>query len=217
MPKIQTKAQRRGLYEIIAKAEGEQCLVHKIEKGIRVGPPRRRLVIEHSDNNEKNWAWGNIHLACYSCNKKLEKLNVHDKISLLRSYSDQLEREREREGLPTWKTVLRDAIPYEDGSPEMQARRRYEPRWERYALKKIKENGSILRKDLIAGGAKYSGCATNTSINYLIRHTGPEGPLKEDYDDDGNKIIRFLENPRLNIVRMFSDNGKPKKGNNKKS
>ena len=119
MPKYQTKPQRSWRYEKVAKAEGEQCLACKIEKGIRRGPPGARLVVEHADNNPRNWAWSNLHLSCYSHNKRFEELEVHEKISLLRSYGDQLEKEREREGLPTWRTVLKDELPYEGGSPEM--------------------------------------------------------------------------------------------------
>lgn len=191
MPKIQTTPQRRYRYEIIAKAEGEQCLACKIEKGIRRGPPRNRLVIEHADNDESNWAWGNIHLICYSHNKKFEKIPVKDKISLLQAYSDQNLRERERENLSTWETVFKDMLPYEQGSLECQLSKRYIKRWRQYVSQTIKQEGSYDKRMLIRNAGKYAGCSLQTSRNYLELDTSEEGPYREKIDDEGNVIIEF--------------------------
>ena len=167
MPKYQTKPQRSWRYEKVARAEGEQCLACKIEKGIRRGPPGARLVVEHADNNPRNWAWSNLHLSCYSHNKRFEKLEVHEKISLLRSYGDQLEKEREREGLPTWRTVLKDELPYEDGSPEMKANRRMERRWCYYVNELLKSKGSELKK----------GTRRRRRLLRALQHPGIAGKL----------------------------------------
>ncbi len=99
MPKIQTTAQRRYRYEMIAKAMGEQCVWHKMKMGnVRRGPPHYKLVINHIDDDQTNWAWNNLDLLCYSCNERLPLiLTLHDRVSQLQATGDQLERERERE------------------------------------------------------------------------------------------------------------------------
>lgn len=194
MPHYQTKSQREHRYEMIARAEGDQCLLCYIEKGIRRGPPRTKLIIEHSDNNPQNWSWDNLHLACYSHNKTLEKQNVQDKIKLLRQYSDQLERDRERENLPTWKTLLKDEIPYESGPPEMRARKVFERRWLFRLHQIMKEEGSEKKKDLIARAAHFAKCSKQTSTNYLEVYTSIDSPFMEATDSEGNTIITYRQN-----------------------
>lgn len=197
MGHYQTKSQRQYRYEMIARAEGDQCLLCYIEKGISRGPPRTKLIIEHSDNNRQNWSWDNLHLACYSDNKILEKQNVQDKIKLLRQYSDELERERERENLPTWKTLLKDEIPYEYGPPEMRANKVFLPRWLFRVHQILKEEGSEKKKDLIARAAHYAKCSKQTSTNYLEVYTSIDSPFMETADSDGNVIITYRQSNSL--------------------
>jgi len=191
MPHYQTKSQRQYRYERIAKAEGEQCILCYIEKGIRKGPPKAKLIIEHSDNNKENWSWDNLHLACYSHNKILEKLNVQEKIKLLSSYSDQLERDRERENLPTWKTIAKEEIPYEYGPPEMRAHKVFLKRWLARVHQILSEEGSEKKKELIARSAHYAKCSKQTSSNYLEVYTSIDSPFMETNDGEGNVIITF--------------------------
>lgn len=191
MPKIWTKAEYEFVRDKIVKAEGNQCIVCKIKDGIRRGPPRKRLIIEHADNDRANRSWSNLHLVCYSHNKKLEKLSVKAKKTLLRSYGDQLERERERENLSTWKTVLKDDLPYENGSPEMQANRKFETKWLRYVHGELKEKGSALKREIITGAAAFANSSIQTSTNYLAKYTSPISVFRESFDDDGNKIIIY--------------------------
>jgi len=193
MPKYQNSAQRRYRYERIAKAEGDQCLFCRIELGIRKGPPQAKLIIEHADNDRGNWAWDNLHLACYSHNKKLESLKASDKLKLCRQYSAQLERERERENLPTWKTIAKEESNYRSGPPEMKANSRYEPRWLSFIHDQLRHDGSILKEDAISGGAHFSGCAVQTSRNYLTKYTSPWSCFKETTDSSGNRIIIYRE------------------------
>jgi len=176
---------------MIARAEGDQCIACKIEKGIRRGPPRKRLIIEHADNDQTNWSWGNIHLCCYSHNKKFEKLSVEAKISLLQAYSDQLYKERERENLPTWETVFKDMLPYDDGSLECQLNKKYIRRWRHYVNNKLTEEGSYDKRMLIRNAGKFAGCSIPTSRNYLELDSSEEGPYQETIDDDGNMVIKF--------------------------
>ena len=194
MPNYQSKTQRQYRYDMIAKAEGEQCLLCYIEKGIRRGPPKAKLIIEHSDNIPTNWSWDNLHLACYSHNKTLEKRNVQEKIKLLSSYTDQLERERERENLPTWKTLLKDEIPYEYGPPEMRANKIFLKRWLSRVHQILEEEGSEKKKDLISRAAHFAKCSKQTSTNYLEVYTSIDSPFMETTDSDGNLIICYRIN-----------------------
>jgi len=193
MPKLQTNRQRKIRYETIARAEGDQCLICWIEDRVRRGPPRKKLIIEHADNDETNWSWSNLHLCCYSHNKKMEQLTSEAKKKLIRGYSDQLERERERAGLPTWGDVLKDMIPYESGSPEMKAHKRFERIWLRWVRQQLNRHGSYDKRELLREAAKVSRCSIQTSRNYLEKYTSElEGPFKETFDDDGEKIITYL-------------------------
>ncbi|OGN89794.1 MAG: hypothetical protein A2158_01625 [Chloroflexi bacterium RBG_13_46_14] len=196
MPNYQTKAQRKDRYEKLARAEGDQCIVCKIEKGKRTGPPRKKLIIEHADNDKKNWAWGNIHLACYSCNKKMESWPVHAKIQKLQAYADQLERQRQREGLPTRGSVFKEETEYQGASTEIQLNKIYHTSWLKYVISRVKGEGAVEKKILILAAAKKAGCSKQTSTNYLEVETSdaPNSILREMVDDDGNKVIIFREN-----------------------
>lgn len=196
MPKYQTKAQRQKRYEILARSEGEECLVCRMEKGKRVGPPSRKLVIEHADNDKTNWDWDNIHLACYSCNKKMEQWPVRVKKQKLQAYGDQREKERERENLPTRKTVLKDEVDYSTASTEIQLNRIYHTKWMNYVHQRVEEEGAPNKNALVSAAAKVSGCSLQISKNYMTVEVSdaPNSILKESYDGDGNKVIVFRDN-----------------------
>lgn len=193
MPKLQTNAQRRYRYDMIARAEGEQCLMCHIEKFVRRSRLTGKLEIDHADSDQTNWSWSNLHLVCHKHNCILRNLSPRQHLTLMRGYSDQLERERERENLPTWKTVLKDQVPYETGSPEMQANRNFEKRWLRYAHQSLLDNGSVKKKELISGGSAFSNCSIQTSTNYLTKYTSPISVFQETMDSDGDKIIVYRE------------------------
>ncbi|MDD5510497.1 MAG: hypothetical protein PHI12_06800 [Dehalococcoidales bacterium] len=211
MPKYQTNKQRHERYEMIAKAEGDQCIFCYMGEGKKTGPPKSRLIIEHADNDKTNWSWRNIHLACYSHNKLAEKMNVRDKIKLLQQYSDQLERERERGGLPTWKSVLKEMIPYETGSPEMQANRRFETPWWNYVYGEVAKYGSVGQAEIIEDAAGACNCSIQTSSNYLRKHTSKTRAFKKGIDADGNKVVIFREKVREQSPKIISkvEPGKP--------
>ena len=194
MPKYQTPEQRKERYDILVKGYGEQCLICKMKDGVRRGPPRKKLIIEHVDNDRTNWSWNNIYLCCYSHNKIMESWKTREKITRIRGYIDLLEREREREGLPTLKDVLKERLDYEGASTEIQLNRRYHRRWLKYLHRIIGEEGTVPRKTVIADCGNYAGCSRQTSENYLLLATARNAPFQETLDDDGNKIVRYREN-----------------------
>jgi len=217
MGKIQTNAQHKFRYETIAKAEGEQCIVCWIEKHRHVKPPKRKLVIEHADNDQTNWAWTNLHLVCYSHNKKMERLSRARKIATLRAYGDQLERERERENLPTWNTVLSGMVPVETGCTVVQLRRMYERKWLDYAHQLLAERITVGRKEFIASAAKKAGCSKQTSTNYYEVHTSAEGTFQEALDGDGNPSIMFRALPVLRVNSALKASRATKRRKNEQS
>jgi len=107
MSKRFTSARHEYIDDLITRAEGDFCLVCYFERGIRRrdihrkdGTIRKRIILEHADNDPSNNALGvdgNVHHVCRSCNKKLESLKIRDKVKKIRGYSVLLERERERE------------------------------------------------------------------------------------------------------------------------
>jgi len=113
------------------------------------------------------------------------------RVTMLCDYSDQLERERERENLPTWKTLLKDEIPYEYGPPEMRANKVFLKRWLFRVHQILAEEGSEKKKDLISRAAHFSKCSKQTSTNYLEVYTSVDSPFMESTDNDGNLIICY--------------------------
>lgn len=204
MPKYQTTVQRKYRYSVIAKAEGEYCLVCYIETGRRRGPPKIELQIDHADSNIKNWGWDNLHLLCRKHNCRYRS---RDHSNLFRDYGDQLERDRERESLPTWKSVFKDMIPYQDGSPEMQANARFEKAWLKIALRLVQEEGSLDKTVLIADTANAVHCSVQVvRNNYLVKALSRNGVFQETTDDYGHKMIQLrqpaLRNPFQTVSRQ---------------
>ena len=193
MGKYQTVAQRDYRYKLIAQAEGEMCLICWGETGKIVKPPRKKLVIEHADNDPRNWRSNNLHLACYSCNKKMEKWPVLQKINTINLYSDQLEREREKKNLPTKTSVYKSLCISGNSSSEIMLNRNYYPKWLQYVYERINEDVVVEKKDLVLSAAKRAGCSKQTSGNYLDVETSTEGNLQEIVDIDGNKIITYKD------------------------
>lgn len=201
MGNYQTNAQRDYRYKMIAKAEGDQCIVCYVEDHVKKGPPRYKLILEHADNDSTNWAWENLHLCCYSHNKKMEWMPVIQKIAMLQAYTDHLEREREREGLPTRTSVFKDETDFEGSSTEIQLNRRYHAKWLRYVTSRIREEGTVSKKALILSAAKKAGCSKQTSTNYMEVETSEEGSLVEEIDHDGDRIVTFRNLPDLSVFR----------------
>ena len=201
MPERFSGAQREYIDGLITRAEGDFCLGCYFERGIRRrdirkkdGTVKKRIVIEHADNDPKNnmlGTDGNVHHVCRSCNKRLESLKIRDKVKKIRGYSALLERERQREGLPTWKDVLKDTVTYDGATTEVQLNRKYHPIWLRYVINRVREEGSVNRRALIVAAAKIAGCSKQTSTNYLdVEVSDAENAvLKESVDEDGDKII----------------------------
>ena len=185
--------QRDRLYPFVVKVHGNYCIACFIEEHIRKGPPAVKLELDHANGDETDWSPDNIYPVCKSHNLKFRGMKPTAHKKLLERYSIQNERERERENLTTRKTMVKEEADYQSGPPEMKANSRYEPSWLTFIHGQLKTDGSIKKEDAISGGAHYSGCAVQTSRNYLIKYTSPWSCFKETVDSSGNRIIVYRE------------------------
>ena len=207
MPTKLSNAQHDAIYQTIAKAEGEECIVchmdhfipRKTERRNYKSPRGFKLEIDHADGDRTNWAWSNLHLVCKKHNCALRGMTMSKHITLLRGYSIRLERERDRENLPTYKSVLKEGLSYDNASLELKLNKTYEAAWGRYAHKSLRDSGTVLKKNMISGGAMAANCSIQTSTNYLTKYTAPNGPFEEKQDEDGNRIIAYRAVPTLYV------------------
>lgn len=204
MPKYQTTAQRKKRYDTISRAEGDMCIVCWIERRVKRSPPRYKLEIDHADGDHTNWSWENLHLVCHSCNCRLREIQVKTRVTMLREYSDQVKRERERSNLTTWDTVIREQLHYESGSPEMKANQVFIKRWLTRVHEILSEEGSEKKKDLITRAAHFANCSKQTSTNYLEVYSSIDGPFMETTDDNGNLVIKYRVQEPIIIERKIS-------------
>ncbi len=188
--------QRDRLYPYVVKVHGNYCIACFIEDHIRRGSPAIKLELDHANGDEADWSPENIFPVCKTHNLKFRGMKPAAHKKLLEGYSIQNERERERENLSTRKTIVKEEADYRSGPPEMKANSRYEPKWLTFMHDQLRIDGSIKKDDAISGGAHYSGCAIQTSRNYLTKYTSPWSCFKEEVDSSGNRIIVFRERRR---------------------
>ncbi len=183
--------QRDRMYPYVVKIHGNYCIACFLEEGVKRGPPGTKLELDHANGDVTDWSPGNIYPVCKDHNLKFRGMRPGAHNKLLKDYSIRNERERERENLSTSKTVVKENADYQSGPPEMKANSSYEPRWLTFIHDQVGADGSITKDDAISGGAHASGCAVQTSRNYLIKYTSPWSPFQETIDGSGNKIIVY--------------------------
>lgn len=203
MPKTLSNAQHDFVYETIAKAEGEECIVchfdhfipRKTERRKYKSPRGYKLEIDHADGDRTNWDWSNLHLVCKKHNCALRGMMISKHVTLMRGYSMTLKREREREGHPTYKSVLKELINYEKAGPELRLNRTYEQAWLNCLRSLLTATGFIDRKEAVSSCAAHVDCSIQTSTNYLIKHTSSLGAFEEKQDGNGSRIIVYRAVP----------------------
>lgn len=202
-----SSSQRDRIYPYVVKVHGDYCIACFIESGVNKGPPPREpgvikgrpprlLELDHANGDVTDWSPDNIFCVCKKHNLLFRDMKPQAHLKLLKSYSIRNERERERANLSTRKTVVKEDADYKAGPPEMKANSTYEPRWLTFVHEQLDADGSIKKEEAISGGAHFSGCAIQTSRNYLIKYTSPWSCFKETVDSSGNKIIVFRQAKR---------------------
>lgn len=140
---------------------------------------RNGLDIDHIDGNPHNNEESNLRLLCRTCNVARENRRR------AKSPSVQGERVNPR------TRVLKQDIPYHEGSAEMQANYLFELDYRTWLLQFIQEHGFINRKEAVNAGAEIVGCNPTTSAKYLAKLVSLAGPLQETKDMLGDVVVTF--------------------------
>ncbi len=185
--------QRDRLYPYVVKIHGAYCIACFIEEQVKRGPPGIKLELDHANGDVTDWSPENIYPVCKKHNLQFRGMKPATHKRLLEAYGIRNERARERENLSTRKTLIKEEADYKSGPAEMKANSSYEPKWLNFMHEQIGADGSITKDDAISGGAHASGCAVQTSRNYLIKYTSPWSCFQETIDSTGNKVIIYRE------------------------
>ena len=123
----------------------------------------------------------NLHLAHHACNAKEGRpkgiqTTERDKTPIGEPVAD-----------PTAK--LREQVPYQSGSVEMQVNARAEVRYRRWLWGKIRDGeGFVTKFEAMHGGAEVCGVSPTTTRKYLGKLTSEEGPYHEFRSHQGKQI-----------------------------
>ena len=181
MPRRWAPETRAWAYRYLVLRDGELCQICR-----RVPTTFYGLDIDHLDGNKHNNNEWNLRLLCRRCNVALE--NQH------RAKCPSVQRERE---YPRTR-VVKQAVPYRDGSPEMQANFLYEMDYRKFLLAYITEHGFLPKKEAINAGAEVVGCNPTTASKYLAKLTSLFGPLAQSKDMLGDDVIVLKPSPNGN-------------------
>lgn len=193
----------------------------KVEKKHGFGD-RVQLEIDEQDGNPANHADWNLRLLCRTCNLALGcgwaggtggdmravcvSVCVHTCTSMLRRMKtikgarrgDRAEenakgRERERLEGQVSTRVVREAIDFSVGTPEMQANSVFEKAFRLYVLNEVRDRGSVSFKDAVTGGAEVTGCSPMTAKRYVDKLISPPGCLQVITDSAGQQQLAFKD------------------------
>lgn len=171
MPRRWSTQTRYWAYRFLCLRDGEFCA--------NCGDPPTTpytLDIDHIDADPHNNAESNLRLLCRACNVARENRRR-------RRPSVQGERENPH------TRVCKVAVPYREGSPEMQANYLYEVDYRAWVTRYIDDIGWISKKEAINAGAEVVGCNPTTAAKYLAKLTSMTGPLRETRDMLGDLLI----------------------------
>ena len=181
MPRRWAPATRAWAYRYLVLRDGELCQICR-----RVPTTFYGLDIDPLDGNKHNNDEWNLRLLCRRCNVALEnELRV-------KRPSDHREREYPR------TRAIKEAVPYREGSPEMQANYLYEMDYRNWIIAFMDEHGFIPKKEAINAGAEVVGCNPTTSAKYLAKLTSLFGPLLQTRDMLGDDVIILKSSLNVN-------------------
>jgi hypothetical protein len=149
---------------------------------------KRKLEIDHADNDPANDDPENQHLLCRKCNLWFRGKSTFDHIRILQEDSAKNGGEGGKADIRTSKLNL----GYGNASPEMQANLCYEAKVNDWVLRMIDEHdGHISRKEAINGSSAYAGCSTNTATRYIDKMTSIyEGTLIDYREENETRLKR---------------------------
>jgi len=176
MPRRWNTNTRYWAYKFLVLRDGEQCQ----DCGL-IPTTRNTLDIDHIDRDKHNNEESNLRLLCRACNVARE--NKKRTRAAKRPSVQVCEREN-----PSTR-VRKEALPYSQGSPEMQASFLFELDFRKWILKYLEDNDWISRKEAVNAGAEAVGCSITTSRKYLEKLTSMLGPLTETKNMLGDIVI----------------------------
>ncbi len=209
MPRRYGVNTRLWVYRFLVLRDGEQCA-----RCFEIPTTQNKLEIDHVDGCPWNNDPPNLRLLCKRCNVTLE-----NKARVVTS-PPSAQKERERTEGQSATRVVKEAVNYKHGAPEMQANFLFEVDFRNWLLEKVKDLGHYPRGDAIAGGAEVVGCSVSTTTKYLAKLVSSEGPLKESKDLMGDlylelkahlepePAIRLNLDTRTNVLKEAADEPK---------
>lgn len=181
MPRRWATQTRYWAYRFLVLRDGEVC-----QECGKISTARNSLDIDHIDGNPHNSEESNLRLLCRECNVARENRRRAGRPSV----------HEERENPRT--RVLKQAIPYHEGSAEMQANFLFEVDYRTWLLQFVSQFGFITKKEAVNAGAETVGCNPTTSAKYLAKLTSLAGPLTETKDMVGDVVIILKPQPTGN-------------------
>lgn len=173
------------VYRYLALRDGERCFICKY-----VPKPGEKLQIDHADNDITNNLASNLHLLCQHCNEDLRLVTPSKHVRIISLHSAKNESERESVLKNMQGIALKDAIGYENGSPEMKANRIYQAGFTRWLFQQLEVYPEFPKKEVINSGAYIHHCSTQTIERYLAPLVSWSGPLECVRGIDNQQVIR---------------------------
>lgn len=171
MPRRYHTKTRHWIYNFLVLRDGDFC-----QECGKLPGGQFSLQIDHKDRNKRNDDPPNLRLLCASCNVSIEN----------RSRS-RTKCPRERENPIT--RIAKAAVPYNQGSAEMQANYLFELDFRTWLLDFIASYSWITKKEAVNAGAEVVGCNPTTAAKYLSKLVSLAGPLQEERDMLNESII----------------------------
>ena len=183
---------REWVYLYLVARDGLRCFICG-----KKPTEKRRLEIDHADQNPENKQPQNLHLLCRACNLELRNMPASEHVQIIAKHTAKNVRESERKDDNENKKALKRILEYEYGSSEMRASSYYESRYREWIIEQLKHNGLLPRKEAINSGAEFVGCSPITISRYLDKLTSFEGILQ--ITKDGSNFIVTMRPVELKI------------------
>lgn len=161
---------------------------------------REKIHNHHKDGNKHNNTKKNQVWLCLKCHKEISRFQQHGRprstatVQLAKSRGASISPKKPAgEGSAT--EYVKSIVPYDEGSPQMQANEQFEGAWRNYCEARLRSEGRILKKTAINAGSEAVGCNPKTAYGYWNKWTSEEGPAREMTDEFHNKFAVWRHVP----------------------
>lgn len=183
---------KRWIYQSLVYRDGDYCFHCR-----KTPTKKRKLEIDHADNNPGNDNPDNLHLLCRSCNLMFRGKTTIEHIQILQNDSaknvggggDVHRSDNKTNDTQSTKLLL----GYGNGSAEMQANLEYVPKFEDWVIKKLREYGSISKREAISGGSAFAKCSPHTAERYLMPMTSIYEGVLVEYRENNQTMLKLKQ------------------------